>query len=369
MKVGILTFDTSPNYGCVLQSFALYHTLEKLGYEPWLISTKKIKLGRALTVKRRVIDCINRMAHTVFPQYVSHNEAKDLSIVEIKEFVRSHSPNKITPSDLSELSIMDAIVVGSDQVWRCAYCDDVKLFFLDFAESFENIKRVSYAASFGVQRLTQDEYSKPLIAECSRLLRKFDAVSVREESGVAICRDNFGRKDVQWVLDPTMLLSPLEYLPMLPQETKGKFVHYVLDLDSAKANIIKAIEDAMGTDSVSNIDRIQYSHWASDVQQHRCVETWLSEMASAEFVFTDSFHGCVFCIIFNKPFAVYVNSARGSARFDSLLSLYGLQERVVTDASEIPDLMRKPIDWGGVNAKRSQMIEHSISFLRAALSK
>lgn len=369
MKVGILTFDPSPNYGCVLQQFALYRTIEKMGYEPWLVSTRKIKRGRALTLKRRFIDFVNWGAHAVLPQYVTHNEAMDLSIVEIKEFVNSHAPNKITPSDLSELNIMNALVVGSDQVWRSAYCDDVRTFFLDFSRDFENVKRVSYAASFGVSQLTPEEYSQSLIDECAVLLGKFDAVSVREESGVDICRDNFGRKDAQWVLDPTMLLEQQEYLPVLPQVVKGKFVHYVLDLDPVKASVIKAIEDAMGTVAVSNIDRIQYSHWASKVQQHRSVESWLSEMASAEFVFTDSFHGCVFCIIFNKPFAVYVNSARGAARFDSLLSLYGLKDRVITDASEIPSLLARPIDWACVNAVRSQMSKYSISFLQNALSK
>ncbi len=368
MKVGILTLELCANYGGVLQAFALYRTLEKMGHEPWLISTKKIKRGVKTKLRTRCVKAINELLHTICPEYVSHAMASDISMANIKKFIDANILNRLYPSDMNELRGLDAIVVGSDQVWRPFYCDDVRQNFLDFAVDFKNMKRVSYAASFGVAKLSPGEFPQPVIDECSKLLKLFDAVSVREQDGVNICKERFGVSNAEWVLDPTMLLDADDYCIWVQNAGSGRFINYVLDQNSEKTEMIKGIEAHLGVKSIPVMDDIVLGRRASKVKCCRSVENWLSDFVSADFVFTDSFHGCVFCIIFNKPFAVCVNLQRGGSRFESLLSLYGLKDRMITNASEVPNLMSRKIDWDFVNAKRSNMKNKSLAFLQKALN-
>ncbi len=366
MKIGILTLELVSNYGGVLQAFALYHTLERMGHEPCLISTRKLKEPK---LKKRIKWFVSRCIEWVFPLYITYQTSKDGSRKNFIRFINEKLPNKIYPTDLKQLNgEFDALVVGSDQVWRPVFSEDVRMFFLDFAMDFKHVKRIAYAASFGLPDLKDDEWRDGYIDECATMLKKFDAVSVRENDAVDICKNRFGFENAKWVLDPTMLLAPTDYLQEVPVATKGKFVNYILDMDSTKEAIISTIEKTMGTKTIYLKDEIEVSHQRPlKFKQHRSIESWLTEIASAEFVFTDSFHGCVFCIIFNKPFAVRLNAQRGNARFNSLMQLYGLQDRMVKNAEDVEKVMALPIDWETVNEKRHQMIEKSIGFLRNAL--
>ena len=98
------------------------------------------------------------------------------------------------------------------------------------------------------------------------------------------------------------------------------------------------------------------------------VEKWLRAFYDAEFVITDSFHACVFSLIFNKPFIVYGNKERGFARFESLLNLFGLEERLVCSPNDVKKTLEKNIDWNRVNSIHKQMKEKSLSFLVKNLS-
>ena len=110
--------------------------------------------------------------------------------IEVNDF------NALNPNDF------DAFIVGSDQVWRRLYMPDIYREYLSFAEGW-NVRRISYAASFGTEEW---EYSPLETTECRRLLQKFDAVSVREASGVSLCKKHFGVEAVH-VVDPTLLLD------------------------------------------------------------------------------------------------------------------------------------------------------------------
>lgn len=366
MKIGILTLELVSNYGGVLQAFALYHTLERMGHEPCLISTRKLKDPN---LKKRIKLFVSRCIERVFPLYITYQTSKDGSRKNFIRFINEKLPNKICPTDMKQLNgEFDALVVGSDQVWRPVFSQDVRLFFLNFAVDFVHIKRIAYAASFGLSDIKDDEWPKGYVDECATLLKKFDAVSVRENDAIDICKNQFGYDNAEWVLDPTMLLAPTDYLQEIPETTKGKFVNYILDRDSVKDEIIGTIEKSLGTKTTYLMNEIKVSRMRPlKFKQHRAIESWLSEIASADFVFTDSFHGCVFCIIFNIPFAVRLNALRGNARFNSLLHLYGLQDRMVKTAEDAEKVMARPIDWESVNEKRRQMIEKSIGFLRNAL--
>ena len=93
------------------------------------------------------------------------------------------------------------------------------------------------------------------------------------------------------------------------------------------------------------------------------VEKWLRAFYDAEFVITDSFHACVFSIIFNKPFIVYGNKERGIAIFDSQLKMFELEERLACSLNDANRVLQTPIDWKKINTIREQMIDKSLSFL------
>lgn len=98
------------------------------------------------------------------------------------------------------------------------------------------------------------------------------------------------------------------------------------------------------------------------------VSDWLKSLYYADFIFTDSFHGCVFSIIFNKPFVLYVNNQRGRARFDSLLTLFVLHDRVICKSDDLVSInLCKKIDWTHINEKRQSMAVDSINFLKNSL--
>lgn len=272
----------------------------------------------------------------------------------------------------SPLADNSAFVVGSDQVWRGVYARDMQdlpFFFLSFATQEQRKRSFAYAASFGTDEW---EGTPEETAECARLIKDFKAVSVREHSGIRICREVFGVDAVQ-MPDPTLLLEPEDYARIihrwwtlhLPQPCMAV---YMLDETEEKNQLTQAIATQANlypqqltahSDAPKAMDRIPLS-----------IPQWLRCIRDSECVLTDSFHGCVFAIIFNKPFVCLGNEARGSARFDSLLGTFGLQDRLLINPSveQVAECMNTPIDWERVNTIRSSEKQRALQFLKENLA-
>lgn len=207
MKIGILTQHFLLNYGGIIQNFALQQVLLKLGHDSltfehdtcysrtrWFFRTIKHIL-RTRSFRNLPVYPIykGRIGNKNFIKFVLRN----IRSVPVKDFV---------PSLTAQYGI-DAYVVGSDQVWRPAFNLGPRLgnMFLDFAD--DKVKKLSYAASFGCKKW---EYTKEQEKACSKLARRFDAISVREASAVDLCKNHFGI-DATLVLDPTLLLNKEDY--------------------------------------------------------------------------------------------------------------------------------------------------------------
>ena len=137
---------------------------------------------------------------------------------------------------------------------------------------------------------------------------------------------------------------------------------YMLDETEEKNTILQHIVEEQRYNLVSykNIDNPDNNNVPS-------VEEWLKAFHDTDFVFTDSFHGCVFSIIFNKPFIVYGNKERGMARFNSLLKIFGLEARLVTNNEEAKKIISQPIDWEKINTIKKEWQEKSLNFLKENL--
>lgn len=377
MKIGILTQPLQTNYGGLLQAWALQQTIAEMGHEVTIVNRVygKSKLRplwrRALSrIKNEILIRIGKRQRFI---PVSHDLIL-LSEQNVAKFRDSRylgvSPNLISNESLLDyISRMkfDAFVVGSDQVWRPKYSPRLMTYFLDFAKYNDKVKKIAYAASFGVD---QWEFTKEQTEQAARLAPLFDVITVRESSAIRLVKQYFNC-DASLVLDPTLLLPKEKYLSLVENPTcpvhdsDGQLFCYILDNTPEIENTRRMCSSATGYKSYF----CNYStpHWKLIEGQNieECivppVEQWIKSFADAEMIITDSFHGCAFSIIFNKPFWVVTNIDRGGARFASLLTLFNLQDRIVSDSSLID--WNAPIDWSRVNQIRADYEQFSLSIL------
>ena len=212
-------------------------------------------------------------------------------------------------------------------------------------------------------------FSPELTKQCGELLKKFDAVSVRELSGIDLCKKYFDVDAVQ-VIDPTMLLEKEDYSNLVEtRKNRGNLFCYVLDRSAEKQSIITYIANKSNLTPFENMPELEITPSNFYIDIEKCVtpsvEDWISAFMEAEMVVTDSFHGCVFSIIFNKPFWVIGNKSRGMARFNTLLSQYGLQDRLINSLENID--VNKPINWDYVNGKIKELQNIAVDFIEKNL--
>lgn len=370
-KIGILTHPLISNYGGILQNYALQQVLEKEGYYPITINrVYKLSSFRILLSKLKQI-------------FFRHHSNKILSLTERAFLIRNsqlfinekiNKVDLINPSD-SELvdcivnNGIDTLVVGSDQVWRPSYVRNIYHEFFSFLPNDSEIKRVSYAASFGTDKC---EYTEKQLSICSELLRRFNAVSVREQSANQLCSMFFNRNDVNTVLDPTLLLEKEEYQKIIKNRLKDKkgVYTYILDSTESKNELIDRVCLQLGFNNYNcqpKFSLVGSKDKSANLNDYVFppIEDWIEGFYRASFVVTDSFHGTVFAILFNKPFIAVANVERGKTRFNSLLKLFGLENRLISSVDELTDeLINEKIDFDYVNLRHIELRNISIKFIK-----
>ncbi|MBQ8479034.1 MAG: polysaccharide pyruvyl transferase family protein [Akkermansia sp.] len=362
-KILILTHPLTGNYGGLLQAYASYTVLNALGgnayiyrYQPDDLPVKSFNWLKYYGSLLKSI--LGRKGNPIWRSlYIANKFVGKLNFV-----------------DESQVGLDDGDIryyVGSDQVWRATYCRKMRsaeYYFLNFAAAAQRRKSIAYAASFGVDEWEGNEAET---LACAKLVQEFKAVSVREVSGVAICKKVLGVDAVQ-MPDPTLLLERVEYENII---NKGKtrtnksplLSTYVLDKSPEIVQLLHACAGAMNLDQQVLLPNRGAVKWQD--RMALTVPQWLRYIRDSKYFITDSFHGCVFAIIFNKPFVCLGNKSRGSARFDTLLRRFGLEDRLITlsSVSQLQQVLQTPIDWAQVNEKLSFERERGINFLKANL--
>ncbi len=203
---------------------------------------------------------------------------------------------------------------------------------------------------------------------CGKLISQFDAISVREHGGIkAIHNFNWMVKNECVVLDPTMLLISNDYVKLLPSSYSasfGKIFCYVLDDEDAIELLINQTCSLLKKERFDILNNLNKDFNIALPS----VEKWLCGIRDADYIITDSFHGVVFSIIFNKPFLVFVNKIRGTDRFKSLLGDLNLEYLMVDNLDKIQYACSKSINWEEINEKVKSMKIYSLSFLVKSLS-
>ena len=376
MRIATVTLPLHTNYGGLLQAYALKTVLEAQGHSVTVLDLKEkmpvpkgakapfIYAGRMF---RRLIK--GSAGPEVFRERRYAEELPALSAntsVFVREFIAPRMLDSY--SDVRE-GEYDAFVAGSDQVWRPLYFHPVEDAFLAFTRGW-NVRRVAYAASFGTDQL---EYEYDQLETCARLLEAFDGVSVREESAVRQCEEWLDCERAVQVLDPVMLLDASVYRKMadnaVSRQAEGHIVTYILDRSREKKAVIDFVRKVSGLDVYDASAYPYINDRPLDERTVPPVEQWLAAFADAEFVVTDSFHGCVLAILMHKRFIAVGNSHRGTARLKSLLDMFGLDMRLVhgIDPEDDGEYFLSDIDWENVENVLSARRNASFAFLHTSL--
>ena len=330
------------NYGSELTYFALYQAVCGLGYEPVLFE-------RPRDVSWKPNDTAALFHTNPYPSDALH----------------PLFPNKASMYEMNRKS--DIFIVGSDQIWhRDLYEPFGSVCYLDFI--LNDKKKIAYASSFGREYWSG---SKTEADEMSVYLNDFDHISVRETSGVKICRDYF-HVDAAAVMDPVFLCKKEIYEKLAETSSIPLPSHYIgvymLDVSEKKQLILDQVSDTLQLPFhlITDAFRNDPKH-----PKQTCCEDWLNNIMKSDFVVTDSFHGMCFSLIFEKQFIAISNENRGAIRFQDLLEQLDLSDRLVdlskTSAADIGKLTGCTIDYGTVTKKIQHLSKKSLQWLSDAI--
>lgn len=376
MKIGIVTFFRVANYGAMLQANALRRFFESMGHEVVFISHPRVVATKMPLWRVFASRCLKGV-RIKLKNYVRHSITDFSATFPQTELCRTMDEVRQATADC------DAFIVGSDQMWNPMWCSGIHLplVMLDFADIGK--PRIAYAVSFGTTVWRGDQGAE-LAGE---LLRKFSRISVREESGVKLANELSGRSDVVHMIDPTLLHSADFYHKIISSETasvpkraRPTIFRYVLDEWDDPATTQKAFEfvrEKLGFPDVDS-DRIAVCGFIGPlckllgVTAKVPVPQWLAKIAASDFVFTNSFHGTIFAILFHKPFVTLLLRGKMSGMNERVLSLLkklGLESRAAyaDDVVAIELALATPIDWEKVEVARTASVEEAVAFLHESL--
>lgn len=364
MKIGIVTFHAARNYGAVLQAYALQTHLAQAGHEPFLIDYEYRFERRRHGLSRWIGRTPRKTAGLAIVELLN------LPFVVFQKAYLNTGHTHYT--DYRQLQLAppeaDAYVCGSDQIWNPAHTQfesDEHVSWLDFGSA--SMRRIAYAASFGVSDLEAD-----LCSRWAAYAERFHAVSVREEEGVGLLK-RLGRPDAVWVPDPTFLLDGVEYGPAAMRQERSESPYLFAFLLGAE-NLVTDISHAVGKALHLNCTEVAPFSVLGFLQGgYRGPMGWLAGLRRSRFVVTDSFHGTAFSLIYHRPFISTLRvsvSPERNGRIRSLLGVVGLQSRAVDkfDGDYIEHLCREEIDWERVDARLRLFRETGCRFIRDALA-
>lgn len=378
MKLAILTLPLHANYGGIMQAYALQTALERLGHSVEVLQRRpggynfplwQLPLFYGKRAIRKYL--LGKGGHIRVERYAQHD--KEVIEQHTRRFF-NHYIHLREVSGLNEIKSGDyqGFIVGSDQIWRPKYIrylwkSSVADAFLRFAKSWD-VRRVAYAPSFGVDEW---EFNPNETKECRELIRLFDGVSTREVSGTKLCRLHLNC-DADLMPDPTLLLSADDYFKLIGSQTDTHshpyLFTYILDTSDEIRDMIEQIAQSRNLEVIQGNADVHNPHLPLDQRIQPPLENWLAGIAKADFVITDSFHACVFAIIFGKPFITLGNYERGSARFESLLSQFGLEHHMIFTSHDYnPSADYLP--GKHVKTKLASLQLSALSFLERSIGK
>lgn len=325
-NVFIQNFWYVSNYGACLTAYALYTIINQLNYNVQLIDISS--LGESLTYS--------------FSSFINRH-------CKATQHIKSYS-------DFEQISDKDSIyITGSDQVFRPYLVkNNLNKFLFDY---IGEVKKIAFSASFGKDKEGFIKETSPkIIEQMTQSLKSFDLISVREKSGVEICKDIFG-VNAEWIIDPVFILEK-SYFENIAQEGSAKYNDYIASCIFEKKN--NKLDEFLTKKYGSKVFELHNSNIS--------IENWLNTIQNCRFLVTNSYHAMCFAIIFNKPFIALSKDTGASTRFDSLYEILDIKDQSVSNIDEIyeKDCVFK-VDWDVVNRRIDEERQKGLAFLQKAL--
>lgn len=368
MKIGILTFYCSDNYGAMLQAFGLKHCVKEIfpeteiiPYTPaylagrhWLLpycplgSPRESLFLAATSLKQNL-----RMGRSFFHQKKNMNAFRRKYLVQKRREIHTIRGLQKTAYDI--------YIVGSDQIWNPDITLGLRREYFGAFPCRCKKHVVAYAASLGGACLAP-RYREDMRA----LLKSVDSISLREMEAAPYIR-SLTEKEISVVSDPVFFLNAgqWEQLETAPKE-KNYILLYGTECNESMRRYAERLSEEKALQIVELSLRETRGEAGFTVRTDAGPAEFLGFVHHASCVVTNSFHAAAFCIIFQKPFLVFAHSCR-NARLSDLLSACGLKDRLVSHGQTPPDIDR-PICWHEAEAKKNLMSERSRCFLRQALA-
>ncbi len=355
-KVGIITFHNYNNYGAILQSYALYRYIKKLGADPEIIDYNCGYISNPFSLKRLRNKGLFEYIYGILG-YLFYLPRRRKCNVFRKKMTYSQPVDQKTVGKLD--GAYDIFLAGSDQIWNWSLTNFDKTYFLHFVTKG---KKCSYAASLGEH--LPHESQQP---EYQRLLQDFDRILVRESYGADAVEQLTGTRP-DTACDPTFLLTGDEWSQLLPATATKKpyILAYQLGVNPSFVNFVKRMKEKT-TLPVSYIPFPLVGLLPCRTNLGAGPIQWLCRFRDASYVITDSFHGAVFALLFRKPFFVLADGHHKNKRVQELLERLNLTHRMITD--DLPDeLLTAEIDYAEPEKILQTLREDSIEKLKQLLS-
>ena len=389
MKIGILTFIHTHNYGANLQCLALQTFIMSLGHDVEVIDMyRPVDKGYdPCKEDRRLFPPLHR--NNSFKDYQARINKYVASIIKkVRRRYTSEKPKKggflafqeeyihFSEEKFSNINQLykefpqgkyDVVFTGSDQVWNYDSAYSKEPFFLTFVEKS---KKVAYAASLG-----HDSVPDKVSVIYSKWLNTFSAISVREDTAVTAL-SKITKKEIVQTLDPTLLLSKTEWAGLLSLESdqsqscddNGYILVYMLSVSTSVMKTAIKIADALKCSLKIITNRPLLFKGEYELLQGLNPRSFVQYYSKARFIVTNSFHGTAFAINFNIPFVtVEKEGARLNARKTSLLKLFNLEKRKVYEGDDVDIDSILDCDFTEVNAILAAERAKSIQFLKSSL--
>lgn len=377
MKIGTLTFHITSNYGALLQAYALQVVLNRMGHSSEVINYQFP--GSENLLCQKLSDCrtfrrkIQLLRGFVWCLAGPVGYGQRLRIARSIDFIKNYIPVSeyvygSYPDLKKEATAYDVYITGSDQVWNPTLKETSdEAYLLEFVPGGRS--KISYAASFGVPELPQDQ-----LELYGRALQKFNHISVREQEGVEIVRKVTDGKDAQLVLDPTMLLTREQWLDLAVYKPKHKeyILCYFLDDFDQSRQFVNDLQVHYGM-PVLYIGFNKKYLFDSKIEliSEAGPREFLGLYANASHVVTNSFHGTVFSLLFRKSFYSMLGSnphrKSMNGRLYNLANMLNMERRIC----EVSSMVRcdQPLDYGKINLVLDSEREKSLAFIRKALKQ
>lgn len=383
MKIGVITIEQVGNYGAELQCYATQKVLQNIGCDAEIIDYcyykdyryKDSKMSEPfvpMTFKERIFyvlkyRIVNRFVDKVLLLFNSNIARRNSRFAAFHAENTKMSRRYMSMPELYEASMdYDIFVTGSDQVWNPGAQSSIEPYFLTFAP--DSARKISFAASFGVSEIEPN-----LRERYKEYLSRYDFISVREKNACDIVKQLVG-KDAEFVLDPTLLLTKGEWMKVAKQydNIPERYVLvYTLFESPAIFNLAKKVAKEKGI-SVLRITKRAYFvsriEGISNISDAGPAE-FISLIAGADYIVTDSLHGTAFSINFGIPFLTIVSSKNNNnSRMESLLKVVGLSGRMVYEEKEVSSLIYNDnIDFKEIENHIKKARVTSTNFLNKAL--